>query len=245
MNVAVNTAVFLKDLQAGVPQIDCLRRLQQLALPIPAVEVRGEFFDPQQQASELAQIAQLCQQADWELYYSVPEALFTSEGVAASLSENLQLAQKYQIRSLKYSFGNLPDLTPATIADLRALLTQSGVQVTIENQPNAHGTLRQMQQDLAWVRQHQLPLGYTFDAGNWYWVAEHPEVSFGQLQDQVTVFHLKDIKHQDTVLLDQGCTDWRNLVNQLPETVPVFLEYAVDQGQLADQIKLVNAALSR
>ncbi|MCH4172695.1 MAG: sugar phosphate isomerase/epimerase [Lactobacillus sp.] len=245
MNVAVNTAVFLKDLQAGVPQIDCLRQLQQLALPIPAVEVRGEFFDPQQQVSELAQIAQLCHQENWELYYSVPEALFSSQGVAASLAKNLQLAQQYQIRSLKYSFGSLPNLTQQDFATLTDQINQSGVQVTIENQPNAHGTLRQMQQDLAWIRHNQLPLGYTFDAGNWYWVAEHPEVSFGQLQDQVTVFHLKDIKHQDTVLLDQGCTDWRPLLAQLPETVPVFLEYAVAKDQLAAQLQLANAALSR
>lgn len=152
------------------------------------------------------------------------------------------MAERYHIKSLKYSFGPECQLTAAQILVLKTKLQQTSVQVTIENQPNPFGTLAVFKSKLAYLKDNQLPIGYTFDAGNWYWIGETPEKAFEALSAQITVFHLKDIDHQETVLLGEGTTDWRQLVDGLKKTVPIFLEYAVAPDELAGQIQLVNQA---
>jgi hypothetical protein len=54
---------------------------------------------------------------------------------------------------------------------------------------------------------------------------------------------LKDIKNKETVLLDEGATDWKDLVNNLATDIPVFLEYEISQDDLSGQIKKVNDVL--
>jgi len=241
MQVSVNTAIFLEKLQAGMSQLACLKLL--VDQPIDAVEVRGEFFESTTEDSELAAIDELCQQQGWSFYYSVPQELFTSAGVNTGLSQLLTMARRYHIKGLKYSSGEL-DAPELVLAQLR-LLDFKDVQVTLENQPNDNGQLVKIKKLLDWVFEEQLPLGYTFDSGNWYWINQQPELAFEQLENEVTVFHLKDIADQTTVMLGQGATDWRRLVQVLPIAVPVFLEYAIEDEALAGQIKLVNDALDQ
>lgn len=238
MHVSINTAVFLTALQKGVSQSDCIQSLATSA--IDAIEVRGEFFDVAHKAEELTKIADFCQQHALGFYYSVPETLFTKEGLNPSLAANLMMAERYHIQGLKYSFGPTPNLGAQAIASLKAILNQTHVQVTIENQPNPDGALSTFTANLDWVAQQQLPLGYTFDAGNWYWIDEAPEQAFETLKDRITVFHLKDIQAQDTVLLGEGQTDWQMMVQALAPKTPIFLEYAIDPAALNGQIQLVN-----
>ena len=239
MQVSVNTAVFLTKLQAGTSQATCLKSL--IGAPIDAIEVRGEFFQAATKAAELTAIDQLCQQEHWDFYYSVPEELFTEDGLNAELPQTLAMARKYHIKSLKYSSGQLTD-SAAIVAQLNEL-NFDDVQVTIENQPNDNGSLTTMTKLLTWVATEHLPLGYTFDSGNWYWIDQQPEPAFDQVKDKITVFHLKDIANQDTVLLGQGATDWQQLLAGLSAGTPVFLEYAIDDQDMSGQIELVNAAL--
>lgn len=245
MQVAINTAVFLSELQKGTSQLTCLQKL--VGTNINAVEVRGEFFDSATRQQELSNIATLCQQQHWTLYYSVPDTLFTEAGVNPNLAAHLTLAKDCGVKALKYSFGTLTAAAKnvAVVTALKEQIEASGIQVTIENQPNADGTLATMHQNLTWCRQQRLPLGYTFDAGNWYWIDQQPEAAFQQLQNFITVFHLKDIKQKETVLLGDGTTDWRSLLQQLAPQIPVFLEYAIAPAELPQQIKLVNDVLKQ
>lgn len=98
--------------------------------------------------------------------------------------------------------------------------------------------------DVAWVKSQKLSLGYTFDSGNWYWIDQQPEPAFAALKSAITVFHLKDIKDQTTVMLGQGATDWHSLLGQLSPEIPVFLEYNIAAADLSGQIDLVKQALS-
>ena len=77
MQVSLNTAVFLPQLERSKSQLACLLAVD--AWPIDNIEVRGEFFAPATKVRELEQIAKLCQKNDWELYYSVPEELFLGD----------------------------------------------------------------------------------------------------------------------------------------------------------------------
>lgn len=243
MQVSLNTAVFLPQLERSKSQLACLLAVD--AWPIDNIEVRGEFFAPATKVRELEQIAKLCQKNDWELYYSVPEELFLGDHFAPKLKQQLALAETIGIKNLKYSFGHIDLLfSDAKLKQLHDLLANSPVNVTIENQPNANGKLSAITQDLAFDRTEKLPLGYTFDSGNWYWINEDPTKAFLTLRDQISVFHLKDIHAKQTVLLGKGDTDWQPMLKALKADVPVFLEYGTaDLDELASQVQLVNRLL--
>ncbi|QBX92981.1 sugar phosphate isomerase/epimerase family protein [Lactiplantibacillus plantarum] len=243
MKIGINTAIYESQVQAGATQLECLKTLVT-RFDVSAVEVRGEFFKPETRSAELLAISQLCEEQHWDLYYSVPEELFSSDGYNASLVTNLELATKYHIKSLKYSFGVQPTLQAHDLEALTQLLATTPIQVTIENQPNANGDLATFESDVAWVKSQKLSLGYTFDSGNWYWIDQQPEPAFAALKSAITVFHLKDIKDQTTVMLGQGATDWHSLLGQLSPEIPVFLEYNIAAADLSGQIDWVKQALS-
>lgn len=243
MQVSLNTAVFLPQLEHSKSQLACLLDID--AWPIDNIEVRGEFFAPATKTQELEQIAKLCQKNNWGLYYSVPEELFLGDHFAPKLEKQLALAEKIGIKNLKYSLGHIDLLfSDAKLKQLHALLANSPINVTIENQPNVNGKLSAITQELAFDRSEKLSLGYTFDSGNWYWIDEDPTKAFLALRDQISVFHLKDIHAKQTVLLGKGDTDWQPMLKSLKTDVPVFLEYGTaDLDELASQVQLVNRLL--
>lgn len=224
MQVGINTAVYEDEVKAGASQLDCIKTLVGRN-EIGAVEVRGEFFKPTTKDTELAAISQLCRDNHWDLYYSVPEELFGPNGYNASLQTNLDMATKYQIKSLKYSLGKVSLMSSSTLSQLRQLLMSSQTQVTIENQPNDNGQLGVVETALEWIKQQ-------------------PEPAFATLKSAITVFHLKDIKNQNTVMLGDGDTDWQQLLKALPNTTPIFIEYNIQSQNLPEQIALVQQALS-
>ena len=57
MQVSLNTAVFLPQLERSKSQLACLLAVD--AWPIDNIEVRGEFFAPATKVRELEQIAKL------------------------------------------------------------------------------------------------------------------------------------------------------------------------------------------
>ncbi|MFD1317932.1 sugar phosphate isomerase/epimerase [Loigolactobacillus zhaoyuanensis] len=243
MKVSINTAVFLDELQAQVSQLTCLQQLTATA--IDAIEVRGEFFQPATKATELQKIDQLCQQQNWQFYYSVPEELFQGSQVNPQLAANLAMAQQNHIKSLKFSLGDCQQISSTVLAKLQHQLAATTVQVTIENQPNEYGRLSNIESQLTLLKTAQSSLGYTFDAGNWCWVDTVPLTAFNKLQSAITVFHLKAIENQETVLLTKPAADWQQMLAQLQPTIPVFLEYAIPTKQLAAQIDLVNQQLQQ
>lgn len=59
MQVSINTAVFLNQIQQGASQYQCLKQL--VGEPLANVEVRGELFQGDTREVELDKIDQLCQ----------------------------------------------------------------------------------------------------------------------------------------------------------------------------------------
>ncbi|WP_283584029.1 sugar phosphate isomerase/epimerase family protein [Limosilactobacillus difficilis] len=239
MSVSINTAVFLDDLQNGTSQSECVDRL--IGKPISSVEVRGEFFQPKTRDQELAHISQVCAEQGWDLRYSIPEELFDGEQINANLTDYLQLASKYHLNGLKISLGN-PILSQSQLQELKKQLAAANCQVTIENQPNANGTLSKIVKAVQLLYDAVPALGYTFDAGNWAWVDVDTAAALQKLLTYITIFHLKQIKNHDTILLNKT-QNWPSMLQQLDAKVPVVLEYAIPAAQLDEQIELVNAVL--
>lgn len=242
MNVSINTAIFLHDINNGKSQLDCLQQITNL--PIETIEVRGELFVGNTKDKELAAIDQLCMDNNWNFFYSIPEQLFLTDHVNSNMKNYLEMAQKNHISQLKISLGDLWNITDKQLTALKSLLEQFKIVVTIENEPNDNGILENFETSLIRLKTAQVPLGYTFDSGNWYWIYESPSIAFKQLQDDITVFHLKDIKMKNTVMLGQGATNWEAMLRDLSHDVPVILEYDIPDDQLESQIKLVNQLLS-
>lgn len=243
MQVSINTAVFLTDLQAGKSQFECLKTL--VGKPIDNVEIRGEFLAEETQAQELAKIETLCATQNWGLYLSVPEQLFTEGSLNSQLQDYLDLATKYHLKGLKMGLGDARHFSLNTVGQLHAMLAAFPGQLTIENQPNEFGTLPEFEVCAKALLEAVPKLGYTFDSGNWYWTGTEPELAFKTLKNAITVFHLKDISNHDTVMLGDGDTKWAQMVQALRPNIPVFLEYAITTNAFDDEIAKVAAVLKK
>lgn len=242
MHLSINTAVFEDEIKKGKSQLECLERLPDKI--IDSIEVRGEFFDEERVEEELEEISNLCEKNRWKLFYSVPQELFNSDGFNQDIENKIALAEKYNVSHLKYSLGHI-NVKNTDINELNDILNNTSVNVTIENQPNDNGSLVEMKKALNYLNDNHIKLGYTFDSGNWYWINENPHVAFDELRENISVFHLKDIKSKNTMMLNNGDTDWRYMLNKLGENIPVFLEYGIDENKIIDEMKKVEDVLMK
>lgn len=242
MHLSINTAVFEDEIKKGKSQLECLERLPDKI--IDSIEVRGEFFDEERVEEELEEISNLCEKNRWKLFYSVPQELFNSDGFNQDIENKIALAEKYNVSNLKYSLGHI-NVKNTDINELNDILNNTSVNVTIENQPNDNGSLVEMKKALNYLNDNHIKLGYTFDSGNWYWINENPHVAFDELRENIPVFHLKDIKSKNTMMLNNGDTDWRYMLNKLGENIPVFLEYGIDENKIIDEMKKVEDVLMK
>lgn len=242
MHLSINTAVFEDEIKKGKSQLECLERLPDKI--IDSIEVRGEFFDEERVEEELEEISNLCEKNRWKLFYSVPQELFNSDGFNQDIENKIALAEKYNVSNLKYSLGHI-NVKNTDINELNDILNNTSVNVTIENQPNDNGSLVEMKKALNYLNDNHIKLGYTFDSGNWYWINENPHVAFDELRKNISVFHLKDIKSKNTMMLNNGDTDWRYMLNKLGENIPVFLEYGIDENKIIDEMKKVEDVLMK
>lgn len=242
MHLSINTAVFEDEIKKGKSQLECLERLPDKI--IDSIEVRGEFFDEERVEEELEEISNLCEKNRWKLFYSVPQELFNSDGFNQDIENKIALAEKYNVSNLKYSLGHI-NVKNTDINELNDILNNTSVNVTIENQPNDNGSLVEMKKALNYLNDNYIKLGYTFDSGNWYWIDENPHVAFDELRENISVFHLKDIKSKNTMMLNNGDTDWRYMLNKLGENIPVFLEYGIDENKIIDEMEKVEDVLMK
>lgn len=242
MHLSINTAVSEDEIKKGKSQLECLERLPDKI--IDSIEVRGEFFDEERVEEELEEISNLCEKNRWKLFYSVPQELFNSDGFNQDIENKIVLAEKYNVSNLKYSLGHI-NVKNIDINELNDILNNTSVNVTIENQPNDNGSLVEMKKALNYLNDNHIKLGYTFDSGNWYWIDENPHVAFDELRENISVFHLKDIKSKNTMMLNNGDTDWRYMLNKLGENIPVFLEYGIDENKIIDEMEKVENVLMK
>ncbi|MYY45155.1 sugar phosphate isomerase/epimerase [Lactobacillus salivarius] len=242
MHLSINTAVFEDEIKKGKSQLECLERLPDKI--IDSIEVRGEFFDEERVEEKLEEISNLCEKNRWKLFYSVPQELFNSDGFNQDIENKIALAEKYNVSNLKYSLGHI-NVKNIDVNELNDILNNTSVNVTIENQPNDNGTLIEMKKAINYLNDNHIKLGYTFDSGNWYWIDENPHVAFDELRENISVFHLKDIKSKNTMMLNNGDTDWRYMLNKLGENIPVFLEYGIDENKIIDEMEKVEDVLMK
>lgn len=244
MKVSVNTAIFVDRLNNGESQLSCLKSITNLKDDIDNIQVRGEFFKDATKDAELEDIKRLCQKEEWGLYYSVPEQFFIDGHINPSLKENIEMAKKHDLKHLKYFVGDVANVSSEEISQAAKMLKDAGVDLTLENLSNETGHMKTVEKGLDAVKQFD-NIGFTYDAGNWYWVDEKPEEAFSKLKERITNYHLKDIKNKETVMLGEGTTDWEPMILDLDPSIPIFLEYGIADDKIKQEFEKVNAVIDK
>lgn len=239
-NILINTIIFQKQLDQGYSQYELLSRFTE---KIDGFEVRGERFDKKTQESELANLQQLSLERHIEFRFSIPECLFIDYQVNPQLETYFKLAKRFGISALKISLGEVSQPTREQVAILNHYIESYDIMLNIENEPNRNGKINHIVMVLGQLQALNSKTGYTFDAGNWYWVKESPEEAMAQLHVLTNTLHLKNINRQETVLLSNGQTDWRLLCRLINPQTPIILEYPMTTSECHSEILILRRYL--
>lgn len=219
------------------------------------VEVRGELL--QDAAAELPLIAEAVRAGDSRVVYSSPEGLWAANGTlaAAALQRAVDAARTLAAPRLKMSIGGFGAASTGSFGQLAAALEGRGVELVIENdQTVAAGTLAALETFFAAAQANGLPLGMTFDMGNWHWLGECALQAAQGCAPHVRYVHCKGVQRQPArwvaVPLAESAAPWRAVLRALPRGLPWAIEYplagddllAVTREQVA-QLRAVAGAL--
>lgn len=214
---------------------------QQQLLPIIAeagadgVEIRRELLT-ETDLKHLPALQRAAAGHGLRCVYSAPEALFAPDGsLNALLSRLLDEANHLNARRLKLSLGHYragTDLGP-----LAALLTGQAVRLMVENDQTECGSLAPLAGFFQQVSTERVPVGMTFDMGNWHWVGESATVAAERLSPYVDYIHVKTaVQSPDgwrAVPPDLRDRRWRQLLAALPDTLPRGIEFPLQGEDLA------------
>lgn len=226
--------------EENLTQNEFLQRLSELSLPIAGVEIRRELLSsvPEEREAELLEIDELAKKNDWTMMYSVPESLFLKEEINPDFYRWVKELQLFDGKSMKVNTGEVASIASVDGKKLKEIVKGTGIRVTIENDQTAeNGTFAATKKAVEKIAQAGLPIGYTFDVGNWLVMKESPEEAYRQLRQSIHVIHLKNMnREQQAVLLDEGLADWPLFVK---EQEIIVLEYPMMLVDLPEEIKRV------
>jgi sugar phosphate isomerase/epimerase len=213
------------------------------------VEVRGELLTDA--AAELPAIARAARELGCALVYSSPEGLWSADGAldTVALTRALDAAQTLGAPRLKMSIGGFGAASAGTFPALAQALAGRGIELVIENdQTVAAGTIAPLRTFFAQARAAGLPLGMTFDMGNWHWMGECPLEAARALGAGVAYVHCKGVQRQPhrwvAVPLADSAAPWRTVLRLLPRAQPWAIEYPL-QGDDLQAVTREQVALLR
>lgn len=198
-------------------------------------EVRGELLvDAQRELPALADAGRGA-----ALVYSSPEGLWRSDGTLddAALARALEATRTLGAPRLKMSIGGFTAARPSGFAELAQALRTAGSELVIENdQTVAAGTLPALQAFFAAAQSAGVPLGMTFDMGNWHWLGECPQEAARACAGHVRYVHCKGVQRQPAkwvaVPLAESAAPWRAVLRHMPAGVPWAIEYPLTGDDL-------------
>lgn len=198
------------------------------------VEIRGELLQegPGQTGAELRDLSALIRDHGLESVYSSSEMLWSVQGELdlAALERGLQTAAVLSAPVLKMSIGGYGKAEPGSVSRLAERLDACDTKLLIENdQTAAAGTLQALEGFFADADQAGLPLGMTFDVGNWHWNGECPLQAAQVFAGRVRYVHYKGVQRQPArwvaVPLTDSAAPWRAIMRAMPRGLPCAIEY--------------------
>ncbi|OLU33098.1 AP endonuclease [Pseudomonas sp. PA15(2017)] len=210
------------------------------------VEIRAELFTS---APDFTALGTRIAEAGLACVYSVPLELWPDAGGALSphLAASLAEAEALGADSLKVSLGHYT--RNADLAPIADLLDARGPQLLVENDQSAHGgRIAPLHTFIDAVQAAQLPLGLTFDIGNWCWQDEDPRSAARLLGHQVRYLHCKAVRRDGAKLraVAPQAADlraWQDLMAYFPDDLRCAIEFPLAGPDLAAEARLQVQAL--
>jgi sugar phosphate isomerase/epimerase len=234
MRTEAGTAVLISLSAFGAAEVRRHGQLwfAELALQAGAdgVEVRSELLVDA--GRELPAIAHAVSAAGKSLVYSSADYLWAADGALdqAALERALLAARTLGAPRIKMAIGGFGPASPHSLRTLHEQLQAGSAELLIENdQTTTAGTLGRLQDFLRATAAHGVPLGLTFDIGNWHWTGECPLQAAHALAAQVRYVHCKGVQRQAqrwvAVPLAESSAPWRAILRAMPTGVPWAIEY--------------------
>jgi len=211
------------------------------------MELREELFS----AGEPAGLGQAVAEQGLVCVYSTPLEIWQAgqAAPAAELAATLAKAHACGAVWLKVSLGFY---SPAS--DLQALadvLEGQPVRLLVENDQTAQGgRITPLVAFFAQVQEHGLPVGMTFDIGNWQWQQQSAASAALQLGRYVEYLHCKAVRRTPAGKLvavppqPQDLQQWRQLMQHMRAGLVRAIEYPLQATDLAQYTQTQVALLA-
>ncbi|QXI30959.1 sugar phosphate isomerase/epimerase family protein [Pseudomonas vanderleydeniana] len=212
--------------------------LQLLAAAgVSRVEFREELFDG---APDTAALRSATAALDLECLFSSPLELWTEQGTLNPLlPQKLALASRLGAVALKVSLGHYQPR--CEVSALRALVAAGSPRLLVENDQTVQGgRIAPLLGFFERVEALELPVGMTFDIGNWHWQDESAIRAARMFGRWVQYVHCKAVERQPSgrlVAVRPRAADlmaWAALLGEFTPGVVRAVEYPlVDDDLLA------------
>ena len=183
--------------------------------------------------------------------YSAPIELWEEDGTLnPQLEAVFREAEELGAQRLKLSLGHY-DADHSDLAQLKDWLDKqaSEVNVLIENDQTLHGgNIENLNRFFTAAHKIGIPVGMTFDTGNWSFTGEVMEQALDKLSDYVDYVHFKEVKERQGELVtlplsEEPASSWRKPANAFPESMHKALEFPLkNTNEIRKYISLVSEA---
>jgi sugar phosphate isomerase/epimerase len=206
-----------------------------VAAGVTRIELREELFVRE----DFPALAEAIRAQSLECLYSAPLELWL-EGQHQpnpQLEPTLQRATACGAAWLKVSLGHLTE--DSDVAALAERLARFDVHLLVENdQTPQGGRIDGFKQFFDRVEALQMPIGMTFDIGNWMWQEQSAIAAAQQLGRYVEYVHCKAVArnvNSKLIAVPPRETDlhlWEQLLKYMPAGVPRAIEYPLQGDDL-------------
>lgn len=240
--IYINTIVGIKE---NLSQLELIKTLGEMAVEIDGIEIRDEMFSENEgtKQEELDEIMQIAEENKWDLLISYPADLFDADGLTQEAIDILKQVDNYGFKHVKFNTGIPDGILKVDSKAAQEFFDSLRTKVTIENgQEELIGQFKHVKTALENIQEQNLPIGFTYDMGNWAVMGEDPKEAFHHLKDFITIFHIKNVNQDGEVtLLDDGIISWRQL---MVLDVPYIIEYPMPVADITSEVNKLKEAVS-
>ncbi len=219
---------------------------------VTRIELREELFTRELTQEDGAALAQAIRAQALECLYSAPLELWLEGQSHANpeLESTLQRATACGAAWLKVSLGHFGE--DSDVAALAERLARFDVHLLVENdQTPQGGRIEPFMAFFARVEALQMPIGMTFDIGNWTWQAQSTASAARLLGHLVEYVHCKAVVRNPAGKLiavpptQTELQQWEDLLQHMPIGVPRAVEYPLQGDDLLRVTRAQVDALAR
>lgn len=167
--------------------------------------------------------------------YSAPVPLWDENGRlnGIELKKILREAVQLGAKIVKVTLGRYQKDT-SSLDELKTLIDEQLIdyplcQITVENDQLEHsGDMNVLKHFFKDCESQGVPVGMTFDIGNWHWLRQDPLAAADNLSMYVRYIHCKQVEGQPPTsvpLSEDKRWEWQQIMRKLPFDVPRCIEF--------------------